>query len=430
MFLHTVLLTVIVARYNNLLLHRAGAPKEPQQAVDDGRCRSIFSSRMDSVPLESDNYLQRGTFWKQRLTQLKKTTPSVFDALEKVDALPRLSALLNAHLDRNSSPPSSGRYEIWETVGYDLLHERRRIHEALGLLWELYERILKEERSFSVRVHKGMVLVLIGDCFHLLGYPVHAKRYLMLTLCEDAVTHKGVINPHTLGVYWRLVWRHGLAPKDVQNFAKSAFDSAQGIQTSDELQLFPESVLMELGHEWMTEFPSSQEVMFYRINCAYARQMLSQIAEPSGKKLEALAEYLMACIPGCRTRRAVRNYSTDYDIICTLDGVNTDFRSELGRYFVCECKDWNRTAGFSEMAKFARVLQSVNARFGIFFTRQGISGKHRTTDAARERLKIYQQQGLVIITIDLCELEEIASGGNLMTLLRRQYEAVRLDLIS
>ena len=64
--------------------------------------------------------------------------------------------------------------------------------------------------------------------------------------------------------------------------------------------------------------------------------------------------------------RRKRSWSTDYDIVCSMEGFEVDFRSELG-YFVCECKDWNQPADFSVMAKFCRVLDSTKSRFGVLF---------------------------------------------------------------
>jgi hypothetical protein len=56
-----------------------------------------------------------------------------------------------------------------------------------------------------------------------------------------------------------------------------------------------------------------------------------------------------------------------------MAGMDVDFRSELGRYFVCECKDWKGPADFASMAKFCRVLDSTKSRFGILFSKNGIS---------------------------------------------------------
>ena len=121
--------------------------------------------------------------------------------------------------------------------------------------------------------------------------------------------------------------------------------------------------------------------------------------------------------------------STDYDIVCSMEGFDVDFRSELGRYFVCECKDWNKPADFTAMAKFCRVLDSVKSKFGIVFSREGISGAGATRYAEREQLKVFQDRGTVIVVIDEEDLKRVADGANFINILRKKYERVRLDLM-
>jgi hypothetical protein len=94
----------------------------------------------------------------------------------------------------------------------------------------------------------------------------------------------------------------------------------------------------------------------------------------------------------------------------------------LGRYFVCECKDWKDPADFATIAKFCRVLDSFKARFGILKSRSIISGQNRTTDAAREQLKVFQDRGIVVVVVDLEDLESVAAGKNLISVLRSRYE--------
>jgi hypothetical protein len=111
-----------------------------------------------------------------------------------------------------------------------------------------------------------------------------------------------------------------------------------------------------------------------------------------------------------------------------MEGFDVDFRSELGRYFVCECKDWSSPADFTVMAKFCRVLDSTKSKFGVLFSREGISGVSDSAFAAREQLKVFQDRGVVIVVVDRNDLAAVASGANLIQLLREKYEAVRLDL--
>jgi len=146
------------------------------------------------------------------------------------------------------------------------------------------------------------------------------------------------------------------------------------------------------------------------------------------RRAESEAEYLLSCMPGCRTYRRQKTESTDYDVICSMEGFDVDFRSEFGRYFVCECKDWAKPADFTTIAKFCRVLDSVKSKFGILFSKKGISGQGTAKYADRELIKVFQDRGMVIVVINENDLREVAKGKNFINLLRSKYETVRLDL--
>jgi hypothetical protein len=78
--------------------------------------------------------------------------------------------------------------------------------------------------------------------------------------------------------------------------------------------------------------------------------------------------------------------------------------------------------------KFCRVLDSVKAKFGVIFSTTGHSGEGEAENADREILKVYQDRGIVIVVIDREDLQRVAQGTNLISLLREKYEVVRLDL--
>jgi len=137
----------------------------------------------------------------------------------------------------------------------------------------------------------------------------------------------------------------------------------------------------------------------------------------------------MSCIPGCKTTRRKRSATTEYDLGCSIQGLDVDFLSEIGRYFVCECKDRKKPASFSTIAKFCRVLDSTKSKFGVLFSKKGISGQGKTLYAERERIKIYQDRGVSIVVIDKGDLHFLSEGGNLLNLLRMKYESLRLDLM-
>ena len=315
------------------------------------------------------------------------------------------------------------RQREWELCGLYYLN-LQRWYEALAVFQSLYSQMLvyqKEERAWT---HKGMPLVYSSDCYDHLRCPVLAKCYLMLTTCEDAIRDKGTI-PRSSGVYFRMVWRHGLSHDELGRYAEEIW--RRYLEHAEEGR-FPEWILQDLDDQWMTAYPSSSEAGLYVVTTSYADHLLASLGSGDGTALERLGHYLLSSIPGCRASRRQRSNSTDYDIVCALEGVDLDFRSDLGRYFICECKDWQLPADFTAFAKFCRVLDSAKCRFGILFSRHGISGEGTTTNAAREQLKVYQDRGMVVVVVSALDLQRVASGANFITMLRKRYEQVRLDL--
>jgi hypothetical protein len=353
----------------------------------------------------------------------EKLEPGLLPLLDKRDGAARLTQDLPNVYSPEKIIDGSKECRAWELAGLYYLN-RGRPYEALPLFTALYDHMLAGQGN-GRRVHKGMPLVWICECYLMMGFAALPKRYLMLTLCEDAISEKGKVSAETGGIYFRLVWRHGLADSELKRYAAQAYELFVKYPTES---LFPEWLLQELDNNWMTEFPVSQEAAVYSANPRYVKYLVNRLGDVSGATLERLADDILSCMPGCRTTRRRRSHSTDYDIVCSVEGLEVDFRSELGRYFVCECKDWQSPADFTTMAKFCRVLDSTKSRFGILFSKSGISGQGRTTDAEREQLKVFQDRGMVIVVIDQVDAEYVARGGNLINLLRAKYERVRLDL--
>jgi hypothetical protein len=74
------------------------------------------------------------------------------------------------------------------------------------------------------------------------------------------------------------------------------------------------------------------------------------------------------------------------------------------------------------------VLDSIKAKFGIMVSKNGISGQGQRRDADLERLKVYQDRGIVIVVVDLDDLKDVAEGVDFISMLREKYMTVRLDL--
>jgi hypothetical protein len=268
---------------------------------------------------------------KQELNE--KLEPSLLPLFGQRDGAARLAQSLPRIYLPDKTIEGSSECRAWELAGLHFL-SRGRPHEALPIFASLYDHMLAGQERRE-RIHKGLPLVRIYECYLMMGFVALPKRFLMLTLIEDAIRGNGSISAETSGVYFRLVWRHGLVDSELQRYAAQTYDRYIAHPTE---ALFPESILQDFDKDWM-EFPTQQEAAVYSANPKYIRHLINQLGDASGENLERLAAYILESMPGCRTTRRIRSPSTDYDIVCSLDGPEVDFRSEFGRYFVCECKD-------------------------------------------------------------------------------------------
>ncbi|OQW32617.1 MAG: hypothetical protein A4E19_04440 [Nitrospira sp. SG-bin1] len=313
---------------------------------------------------------------------------------------------------------------VWELFGLYFLNQGR-VHEAIPVFYELYYRLLDYQEKHHCHVPKGTSLFWLSRCHSLAQRPVLAKRYMMLALCEDSIRDKGNFRAHLSGAYQQLVWSFGLSHNELINYA----DHIWGLYKRNRVMgLFPEWILQQLGDAWMIEQRSLAESFLYFLNIRYVRVLQTRLKSQPGRSLEWLAHYLLSTIPGCRAKMNVRSQSTQYDVVGALEGQDVDFRSDLGRYLICECKDWSKPADFTTLAKLARVLESAKCKFGLLFSKLGITGEAHTTAATRELLKVFQDRGIVIIVVSSQDIEKLVSGDNFITMLRDKYEEIRLDL--
>jgi hypothetical protein len=371
--------------------------------------------------------------WRDWFSQADpKVEPSVRDSLLKTADKRDGGYILAQSLPETYKPeeiavPGPGTPQrAWELIGLYLL-ARERPNDAISVFDSLYKHMLRFEAKTRTHTHKGMPLCWISDCFLKLGYPVLAKRYLMYTLCEDSAFYGPGKRVDESGVYFRAVGPHRIPEQLVLEYTKTANDKFREIGPAC---WFPERLLSELDQRWMIDYPTEAEYGQYWVNPVYVRFLLGQVGDTAnrGDSLERLAHYLLSMIPGCRAYLRTPTGSSEIDVVGSFEGPSLDFRSELSRYFVCECKDWDHPADFTTFAKLARVLDSVKSRFGIVFSREGLSGKRRERFAEREQLKVFADRGIAIVVITIAHLEKVAAGESFLGMLRSEYEMVRLDL--
>jgi hypothetical protein len=356
---------------------------------------------------------------------LSKFIPeTLWPTIDRRDGASQLVKILKEMYPPEKIAHAGYEQQAWEYIGL-YYRDVGLLYQAIIVINALYEHMLAYQQQTKSRIHKGMPLVWLRD-FHIkLGHPVTAKRYALLTLCEDSIGDKGKVNIEGGGIYFRLSFEHGMPDSEIFHNAERMYKFYEANPTDG---AFPEWIIQDLDNNWMIEYPSNKEPYLYVPNRIYMRHLATKIPDPTGEILERLSEYVLSTIPGFRTYRRQRTPSTDYDIVCAVEGLNFDFRAELGRYIICECKDWTRPVDFSAVVKFCRVLDSAKCKSGIIFSRSGISGESKTKFAEREILKIFQDRGMVIMVIDSNDMDRIYVDGNVISMLRKKYEQVRLDL--
>lgn len=271
-----------------------------------------------------------------------------------------------------------------------------------------------------------MPLVWMSDCYAGVGYTIISRRYLMLTLVEDALRESGAVSPDTTGTYFRLVWGGGLSDAGLKRYAREIY---QLCQSNQEAAFYPEWVLQELDQHWITQVPAPQEAGVFAANPRYIRYLLSCLGEPSGKILELLADYLLSCMPGCRTTRRQRSGSltmiscVQWKVLKSISDpslvVTSSVSVKIGTRQPTSPR-WRSSAGF---------WTPSNPALGYSSQSSGSLEKERRKDAELEQLKVFQDRGMVIVVVSHKDLTQLAEGGSFISLLRTQYERVRLNLV-
>ena len=112
--------------------------------------------------------------------------------------------------------PSKAR-NIWNDIGY-LYRLLGRTHDALLIYNTEYSNTIDAQIEMEERIHKGAVLYWISECFMLMNYYSLSKKYMMLALCEDAITLSGKINTDSTGTYHRLVWEKKMSKEEYSRY--------------------------------------------------------------------------------------------------------------------------------------------------------------------------------------------------------------------
>ena len=225
-----------------------------------------------------------------------KASEDLKNYLLPVDNLPCVLDVLRENFSPEEDMSPEDVKHPWEAVGICYLLILRRLQHALTIFETLYEAMLEFQEENDKRIHKGLALVWISECYVELGYPVHAKRYLMLTLCEDAISSQTHKDFNIAGSYWRLVHRHGISEEDFRNYLTDAIEIWQSHKDGKDVW-YPEWMLQRIAQDWMTELPSPGESWLYNINSRYILHLMPKLGARKSYDFQFVAGYLLSCIP-------------------------------------------------------------------------------------------------------------------------------------
>src|SRR6266487_3199075 len=127
----------------------------------------------------------------QILDELGSKHPDLVTIAQERSGAAELLLELPAHFPPETIASKPESHRTWELFGLYFKNSNRP-YEGLAIFWSLYQQMIKAQKV-GRRIHKGMPLVWMSDCYAELGFPVHAKRYLMLTLVEDALREHGTV---------------------------------------------------------------------------------------------------------------------------------------------------------------------------------------------------------------------------------------------
>ncbi|MCY7761161.1 restriction endonuclease [Bacillus spizizenii] len=103
-----------------------------------------------------------------------------------------------------------------------------------------------------------------------------------------------------------------------------------------------------------------------------------------------------------------------------LDMFRTNLISKIGDTIICECKNEKTKVDVTYMAKLIELCESREAKTGIFFSIQDLTGKG-WVHAEGKRKKNFLRKGVIIIHFNFKEIKSLKTK-NLYTLIRKKVQ--------
>jgi hypothetical protein len=313
--------------------------------------------------------------------------------------------------------------------------------EALLLEWwnDFGLRQLEEKNR---RVHRATIALKLTELYWRWDDRGTAFRWVLHTQADD------MLGKHGAGGGWgkhQLRVTFGMsesALEELNHIAGECLKEVEQIGCNDWSQPagFSEEVVRRFGKRGVTGthvlaeatsfrgFPLSQAYFQTLLNRVHSGKAVKGKETEKGKTLEDLAFYLLTLLPGCVPRCNVRDEdrASEADIVVrNLIQVANLTAELLGRYFLVECKNWEEPIGSPEVGYFLYRMRLTHARFGIIFSRGGISGGEDETFARALIRRAFHEDGNVCVVVDDKDLGKLQGKDAFWWMLLEKIESLR-----
>lgn len=117
-----------------------------------------------------------------------------------------------------------------------------------------------------------------------------------------------------------------------------------------------------------------------------------------------------------------RTSTSEIDIVFIVNKIPGTLFQNFSNTLPVECKNWAKKIGSHELNAFAQKMNKPKAKVGLFFSKEGITGKNFFKDGKGVLKEIWDRDEKVIISISLKEIHNcVEEKSNFYSLLEQKF---------
>lgn len=287
------------------------------------------------------------------------------------------------------------------------------------LLIEWWNILGQRQYESKSRLYRAETAFLLSNLYEAMRDHAMALRWAMLMQADD------ILGEHPEGGgagRQTLTTKYGLsvvAFDELNRIANECLDEVKMKNDWSKPPAFAEEVVCRFAQNKagyaLADTTSSRE---FPVSPAYLQSLMdwgqtAQNSNEKGEALEALALYLLLLLPGCIPHKNVLSeqkiFETDV-LIHNLSPTPTVVTEMLGRQFLIECKNRKEKTAVSDIGYFLYRMKLTHTKFGIIFSRQGVTGEEKREAGYELIRRAFQEDDLVCVVMSDSDLNDLAKG--------------------